>query len=64
MLNDNLTKYTLIKPDGRRRVGRPKLRWMDLIDVDLRVLNVRRWKRRALDRTEWKKCLGSGQVPN
>jgi hypothetical protein len=30
MLDDNPSKkLTLLKPDGCRRVGRPKLRWMD-----------------------------------
>jgi hypothetical protein len=30
MLDDNpLKKLALLKPDGCRRVGKPKLRWMD-----------------------------------
>jgi hypothetical protein len=51
MLDDNpIKKLTLLKPDGCRRVGRPKLRGMD-------DLSVRRWRRRALDRREWKNVL-------
>jgi hypothetical protein len=58
MLDGNpIKKLTLLKPDGCRRVGRPKLRWMDGIKDDLRVLSVRGWRRRALDRREWKNVL-------
>jgi hypothetical protein len=38
-----LKKLSLIKPDGCRRVGRPKFRWMDGIEDDHRMLCVRRW---------------------
>jgi hypothetical protein len=44
-----LLKITLLKRDGCRRFGRPKLRWMEQ-----RMLNVRGWRPRALDRREWK----------
>jgi hypothetical protein len=33
MLHDNpFKKLTLLEPDGCRRVGKPKLRWMDGIE--------------------------------
>jgi hypothetical protein len=41
------------KPDGVRRVGRPKLRWEDGVEQDMRILEVRNWKKVALDRDEW-----------
>jgi hypothetical protein len=50
-----LKKLTLQKPDGCRRVGRPKLRWMAGIEDDLRMLSVRGWRQR--DRREWKNVL-------
>jgi hypothetical protein len=28
-------KALLVKPDGRRKAGRPKLRWLDYIENDL-----------------------------
>jgi hypothetical protein len=37
--------------------------WRDGMEDDLRMLNVRGWRRRVLDRKEWKKCLRSGQGP-
>jgi hypothetical protein len=45
------------KPDGARSVGRPKLRWEDGVDQDMRILGVKNWKRVALNRDEWAKLL-------
>jgi hypothetical protein len=41
-----------IKKDGVRRAGRPKLRWEDGVDQDMRILEVKNWKKVALDRDE------------
>ena len=32
------------KPNGVRSVGRPKLRWEDGVDQDIRILGVKNWK--------------------
>jgi len=45
------------KPDGVRRVGRPKLRSEDGMDQDMRILEVKNWKKVALDRDEWAELL-------
>jgi hypothetical protein len=42
------------KPRGRRSLGRPRLRWLDDVCDDLKVLKVRNWKELATDR---KACL-------
>ena len=60
MEEDNPTKkLTLLKPEGSRRIGRPKLRWMDGVEEDLRKIGVRAWRRRALDRDDWKTVLAA-----
>ena len=41
------------KLDGRRGRGRPRLRWIDNVEDDLRKLGVKRWRAKALDREEW-----------
>ena len=41
------------KLDGRRGRGRPRLRWIDNVEDDLRKLGAKRWRTKALDREEW-----------
>ena len=41
------------KLEGRRGRGRPRLRWRNDVEDDLRKLGVKRWRRKALDREEW-----------
>ena len=41
------------KLDGRRKVGRPGLRWMDDVQVDLRKIGITNWRKKAIDRGEW-----------
>jgi hypothetical protein len=41
------------KPEGRRGVGRPRLRWLDDVEADIKALGIKRWIIRAQDRKEW-----------
>ena len=41
------------KLEGRRGRGRPRLRWIDDVEDDLRKFGVKRWTAKALDREEW-----------
>ena len=41
------------KLEGRRRRGRPRLRWINDVEDDIRKLRVKRWRTKALDRQEW-----------
>jgi hypothetical protein len=54
-MQDNLPckKITLDKPEGRRRVERPNLRWMDGVLKDAERLEVRNWRSKAKDRDGW-----------
>ena len=50
-------KYLFGRPEGRRPVGRPRLRWGDLIVSDLRHLGVEhpeQWPQVARDRRQWR----------
>ena len=41
------------KLEGWRGNGRPRLRWIDDVEDDLRKLGVKRWTAKVLDREEW-----------
>jgi hypothetical protein len=45
------------EPDGARSFGRPKLRWEDGVNQDMRTLGVKNWKKVALNRGKWAKFL-------
>jgi hypothetical protein len=52
----------LENPGGRRKPGRPRLRWLDFVEDDLKTLGVRRWRKRAEDREEWAIILKEAMV--
>ena len=52
-----IKKICNAKPDGVRRVGRPKLRSEDGVNQDMRILEVKNWKRVALNKDERTKLL-------
>ena len=35
------------QPEGRKRMGRPRLRWLKDVGRDLREMNVNRWRQKA-----------------
>ena len=58
MNNDRILKKIFnTNSDGARSDGRPKLRWEDGVDQDMRILGVKNWKKVALNREEWAEFL-------
>jgi hypothetical protein len=42
---------------GERTVGRPKRRWIEEVERQLKGMGVKDWKRMALERDKWKKIV-------
>ena len=53
-----------VRPERSRRAGRPKLRWLDGVEEDLRTFGFRGWRRRALDRDRWEEVLTAARAQN
>jgi hypothetical protein len=41
------------KLGGRRGRGRPRLRWIDDVEDDLRSMGTKRWRIKVMDKVEW-----------
>jgi hypothetical protein len=39
------------KHDGRRKAGRPKLRWFVCVENDLKFMGIKRWRKKIEDRS-------------
>ncbi|KPJ09436.1 putative peroxisomal acyl-coenzyme A oxidase 1 [Papilio machaon] len=50
------------RPSDRRSVGRPRYRWIDEVDKDLRELQVLNWVGTALDRRKWRLLLSKTEA--
>jgi hypothetical protein len=43
---DPCKKLTLYKPEGTRRVGKPRARWLGSVETDLKKVGVKNWRRK------------------
>ena len=48
-----VTRILETKPEGRRKVGRPRTRWLNRVEEDLRQLRNKWWRLKALNKEEW-----------
>lgn len=55
--HDPTHKLTVGNPEGRRTAGRPKLRWLDGVGGDMRVLKVKNWREKAKNKSDWRKIV-------
>jgi hypothetical protein len=55
MSDDRAVKIVFLgKPDRRRKARRPKLRWLDCFENDLKWMGVKRW----VDESRRQVCMG------
>jgi hypothetical protein len=50
------------KPEGRRKVGRPRLGWLDDVENDLIVMKIKRWRKKAQNREQWASVIKEVKV--
>jgi hypothetical protein len=49
------------KPERSRR-GRPRWRWWEDLEKDLREMRVKRWRQKVVDREEWAFVIKAAKV--
>jgi hypothetical protein len=45
-----------------RRIGRPKIRWLDDVSTDLRRMGINEWRDRTGDREAWRRIVKEAKV--
>ena len=50
-------KLTEWETSSSRTVGRPRLRWLDQVEEDLKKMKVRNWRDKCKDRRLWNEIL-------
>jgi hypothetical protein len=53
----NYKKNNAYKSGRKMKKGRPRIRWMEGVEKDLRNLGVVNWKTKAQERDGWRKFL-------
>lgn len=61
-INCLIFRYFLGKPDGRIKVGRPKLKGLDCIENAVKSRVVKRRRKKAEDRSAWTIIMKEGEV--
>jgi hypothetical protein len=62
MLEDRVIKKLYMSKSEGRSVGRCKMRWLDDMEEDLRMMRISGWRGKAQRRDEWKSVLGEVKV--
>jgi len=63
MSNDRMPKRIFeTKPDGIRRKGRPRRRWLQDVENDLRTMRIAQHRRKAECRDEWRRIVEEAMV--
>jgi hypothetical protein len=50
-------KVTEWEPCSSRPVGRPRLRWLDQVEEDLKKMKVTNWRAKCKDRRMWNEII-------
>jgi hypothetical protein len=50
------------KLGGKKKAGRPKLRWLDFVQADIKIIGIKGLRRKAQDRSEWMDVVWEAEV--
>jgi hypothetical protein len=65
MNNERMPKRIMTtKTEGTRKRGRPRKRWIDEVEEDLKIMGIINWHAVAKDRQEWRKIVLEAKVHN
>jgi hypothetical protein len=65
MNNERMPKRIMTtKTEGIRKRGRPRKRWIDEVEEDLKIMGIINWHAVAKDRQEWRKIVLEAKVHN
>jgi hypothetical protein len=55
-------KISFLQHEGSQKKGRPKLRWLDSVLKDVKLLKVEAWWKKALNRNIWGRMMKEAKV--
>jgi hypothetical protein len=60
--NSPCKKITFLQSEGSRKEGRPKLRWLDSVLKDVKLLKAETWWKKAHDKNIWGRIIKEAKV--
>jgi hypothetical protein len=60
--NKNVNATTKLNPTDRRSRGKPKTRWKDDAEADLRAVKITKWKTSVEVKLAWKKIVEQAET--
>jgi hypothetical protein len=57
MNNERMPKIMTTKMEGTEKRGRPRKRWIDEVEEDLKIMGIRNWYAVIENRQKWRKIV-------
>jgi hypothetical protein len=57
-----IKRLMIVQPEGKRKKSRPRVRWIDGVEKDMRNLGVVNWRAKSQERGSWRKFLEETKI--